>query len=256
MRTEVTIVQRTPRRGLWLIGLGSVFFGFTGVTSKTLYARSEITPLAVGWLRMLVAAVPLLALVVRRPAALPRPRSFRDLGALLGLSAGMTGYQVTFFSGIQRSTVTTVTLIAICTAPVMVALLAPVFLRERLSGAMGVALVCAVAGTALLVGSGGRVSLAGEHLSGNMLALGAAFSYACFVLISKSALSWLDSFFIIAFTFSAAALLLTPFALGDALAAGLSWGDWPYILWLGLGPTALAYALYISGPVSPPCWSR
>jgi DME family drug/metabolite transporter len=240
-------VPYAPRRGLWLVGVGSVFFGFTGVTSKTLYAQSDITPLAVSWLRMLVAAVPLLVVVVGRTSKLPRPRSTQDLLLLLGLGLSVGGYQVTFFSGVERSTVTTVTLIAICTAPVMVALLAWLRLGERMSGTMWLALVCAVTGTALMVQSGGQISLSSEHLSGNLLGLGAAVSYASFVLISKSALEWLDSLAIITVAFCVATLLLAPLATGDVLAAGLTGEDWPYILWLGLGSTALAYSLLTMG---------
>jgi DME family drug/metabolite transporter len=109
------------------------------------------------------------------------------------------------------------------------------------------ALVCAIAGTVLLVQSGGRISLSLQHLGGNLLGLGAAASYASFVMISKRALDWLDSLVVIAITFCVATLLLAPLALGDVLAAGLTWGDWPYILWLGLGSAALAYCLYILG---------
>lgn len=249
MATEIMAVRHGSHRGLLIIAAGSVLFGFTGVTSKTLYARTEITPLGVSWLRMTVAALALLILLAFRAAPLPRPRAWRDVPLLLGLGLSVGGYQVTFFSGIQCSTVTSVTLIAMCTAPVIVALLAPLFLRERLTRAIGVALVCAVGGTALLLQSGGQVSLSSRHLVGNLLGLGAAFSYASFMLISKRVLGWLDSLSIITVSFCVASLLLAPLALGDLGSAGLSWGDWPYILWLGLAATAAAYGMLVFGMV-------
>ena len=247
MDTRTTKVRRASRRGLWLIGLGSVFFGFTGVTSKTLYTRTAITSLGVSWLRMAVAAVALLVLILYRSDKLPRPRSARDWFLLLALGLSVAGFQVTFFGGIQRSTVTTVTLIALCTAPVIVALLAPLFLGERMTWAMWVALVCAVAGTALLVQSGERVSLSSAYLVGNLLALGSAFSYASFMLLSKVAVDWLGTLAILMVAFCVAAVLLAPVAVTDVLAAGLGWVDWLYILWLGLGATALAYGLLVAG---------
>jgi drug/metabolite transporter, DME family len=241
-------VRLTPRQGLFLVGLGSVFFGFTGVISKTLYAQTDITPVGVSWLRMLVAALPMLAVVGTRARDLPlRPRSARDLALMLGVGLAVGGYQITFFSGVERSTVTTVTLIAICTAPIMVALLAGLLLGERLDRKMGVALACALAGTALMVQSGGQISLSVAHLSGNLLALGAAASYAGFVLISKSMLDRLDSLAVLALAFCVASLWLAPFAMGDVLGAGLSWRHSPYILGLGLGSTALAYGLLTTG---------
>jgi DME family drug/metabolite transporter len=241
-----SIPRFSARQGLALVGLGSVFFGFTGVISKTLYARTGITPVGVSWLRMLVAALPMLW-VVRRTGPFPRFRSLRD--GLLWLSLGLCvgGYQVAFFSGVERSTVTTVTLIAICTAPVMVALLAGLVLGERLTRVMGLALVCAIAGTVLMVQGGGQISFSSEHLSGNLLGLGAAACYAGFVLVSKRALDRLDTFRILLIAFCVATLLLAPFALRDVLSAGLSAGHWPYILALGVGSTALAYGLLTLG---------
>jgi DME family drug/metabolite transporter len=240
-------MRRAPRKGLWMVGLGSVFFGFTGVISKTLYGQSDITPVGVSWLRMFVAAIPMLLLVLARSGRVSRPRSLHDLFLMVGLGLSVGGYQVAFFSGVERSTVTTVTLLAICTAPVMVALLARVLLREQLNRMMVLALVCSIAGTALMVQSGGRVSLASEHLTGNLLGLAAAACYASFVLISKSALDWLDSFTILVIAFCVATLLLAPLAWADLRSAGLTASDWPYIMWLGLGATALAYTLLTAG---------
>jgi DME family drug/metabolite transporter len=159
----------------------------------------------------------------------------------------MAAYQVTFFGGVERSTIINVTLITVCTAPVIVASLSPLILNERPTPATLGALACALAGTVLLVRSGGEISLSSEHWVGNLLALGAAASYASFVMISKRALAWLDSFLIIAATFLVATLLLAPIAVRDVLAAGLDLGDWLYVLWLGLGSAALAYTLYIQG---------
>ena len=132
MNVEMTIASVRSRRGLLLIGMGCVCFGFTGVTSKALYTRTDITPLGVSWLRILIGALALMALQAARAARLPRPRAWRDGLILLGLGLCMVGYQITFFSGVQHSTVTTVTLIANCMAPVVVALLAPLFLGGRI----------------------------------------------------------------------------------------------------------------------------
>lgn len=240
-------VQISPRRGLLLVGLGGIFFGFTGVTSKTLYAQSNITPLGVSWLRMSIAAVALLLVLLIRSARLPGPRSLQEFTIMIGLGVSVAGFQVTFFSGVERSTVTTVTLIAICVAPVIVALFAPLLLGERLTRVTVLALICAVSGTVLLVQSGGRVSLSSDYLIGNLLGLGAAFSYGGFMLISKRALEWLGPLMVVAVAFCIASVLLTPVALSDVLSAGLTLAELPYVLWLGLVATALAYVLLISG---------
>ncbi|GHO71991.1 hypothetical protein KSC_108830 [Ktedonobacter sp. SOSP1-52] len=60
--------------------------------------------------------------------------------------------QLTYLAAIAFIGSTAATLIAICAAPVFVTLIAVVFLRERLTGIVMLALVGALSGTALLIG--------------------------------------------------------------------------------------------------------
>src|SRR5262245_65725117 len=129
--------------GLLLIALASISWGTTGATMTLLMRDGAIGPLFVGWVRLAVAAVCLLLGVAvtdriagycaldrrRRPAV---DRSGRSASyALLGLA--MAAYQVCYFRAVTLTGVAVTALVAICSAPLMIALLAAVLLRERMT---------------------------------------------------------------------------------------------------------------------------
>jgi DME family drug/metabolite transporter len=139
-------------------------------------------------------------------------------------------------------------LLAICSAPLMIALLAALFLGEHLTSAARLSLGMAVAGTALLViGPRGPGEVAGRSLLGALLALGAGLSYAVYAVGTKRLLARTDPLPLAAVTFSLAALLLTPVLLAESSVRRPLAEVWPLLLYLGVGPTALAYILFTAG---------
>src|SRR5438093_1025557 len=75
----------------------------------------------------------------------------RDLRRCVLMGACMAGYQAAYFTAVTLSGITMTALIAICSAPLMIAALAPAALGERLTPRVRFALGLGVAGTALLV---------------------------------------------------------------------------------------------------------
>ena len=104
------------------------------------------------------------------------------------------------------------------------------------------------AATALLVvGPRGFGEIAGHFGLGALLALGAGVSYAVYAVAAKGLLARVTPLAVAAITFALAALFLAPALLGEtaptrALAAG-----WPLLLYLGIGPTAVAYVMFTAG---------
>jgi DME family drug/metabolite transporter len=106
----------------------------------------------------------------------------------------------------------------------------------------------AIAGTALLVvGPRGLGEIAGHFGVGALLALGAGVSYAVFTVAAKGLLARVAPLAVAAITFALGALLLTPVLLGEAAPGRALAAAWPLLLYLGLGPTAVAYALFTAG---------
>src|SRR5262245_24635802 len=175
------------RRGLFLILLAPVLWGTARISPKTVSVLSHTTPLSIGFFRLAFSVPPLLVACWR---ALGR-RMFRitprDWGLMLLMGALMALYQVCYFAAIARVGVAIAVLVTLCTAPVMIALLSALLLRERLTGAVLLALGCALTGTAMLVWVG--PATAGERqdtLAGVLLALGSALGYTLLTLCSRA----------------------------------------------------------------------
>jgi DME family drug/metabolite transporter len=234
--------------GLLLVAVAAISWGTTGATMTLLARESGTSPLVVGWARLAVAAPPLVAAAwLRRTAADPRWRA-ADLAACAVAGAAMAAYQLCYFRAVTLTGVAVTALLAICSAPLLIAVLAALWLGERPGARAAIALAMGVGGTALLVLDvrGGNAAGARSSL-GALLALGAGLSYAVYAVAAKRVLDRVTPIAQAAATFGLAALLLLPFLLGErAVGAQLATG-WPLLVYLGLGPTALAYALFTTG---------
>jgi DME family drug/metabolite transporter len=178
----------------------------------------------------------------------PPPLAASDAAAYALLGLAMAAYQVCYFRAVTLTGVAVAALLAICSAPLMIAMLAALVLGERIEPVVKASLGMAVVGTALLViGARGPGEIAGRFGAGALLALGAGFSYAVYTVTAKRVLSRTAPLSVAAITFGLAALFLAPaLALERAPGHDLIRAA-PLLLYLGLGPTAIAYALFTSG---------
>lgn len=236
--------------GLVLVCLAAVSWGTTGSVMALLSREGMSSPLLVGWARMAVAAPCLLLAQALAGSAVPasgdwRPRD-RAKAALLG--AAMAAYQVCYFWAVPRTGVALTALLAICSAPLMIAAGAALSLKERPSPATLAALPLAVAGTAMvLTGPRATGDAPPGFAAGAVAALGAGLSYAVFAVTAKGLLARIAPLPLAALTFTLAAVLLTPvLVLERGAAAQLSVG-WPLLLYLGVVPTAGAYVVFGAG---------
>lgn len=227
-----------------MIALAAISWGTTGATMRLL---SPLSPLLVGFLRLAVAG-PLLfatAALAGQWRVGSRPNAIGALGVGLATAA----YQVCYFSAVPRTSVAITALLAICTAPLIVAALSRVVLGDRLSHLTLAALAIGVTGTALIVvaPTAGSVRIDATFSLGALLALGAALSYAVVAVLSKHLLNRMAPLTIVGLSFPLAAAVLSPVALEPTLSPPSTGTEWGLLLYLGIIPTALAYILYILG---------
>lgn len=236
------------RGGLALILVAAMLWGTAGLTSQVLARLAALDALSVGFWRLLIAA-PAMLLAARRLGAGTLGPVLRRHGwaiALFGL--GVAGYNLCFFAAIPRTSVTATTLLALCSAPLWVALLARLFLHEAITLPVALALVMGLAGTVLLIGGeGGRDLLRTDYAAGNLLALVAGSLYAGYSLVGRAASRSAPPAALVALAFTAAAIFLVPVALAGDVQRPESLPGWLALLYLGLVPTALAYLIYIFG---------
>jgi len=239
--------MRHFNRGLGLVMLAAILWGTVGVSTKTLYGLGETNALSIGFFRLALAA-PVLGLtgwVALRQRLFQIPLRDLALMALIGVMLAL--YQVCYFGAIAYVGVAVATLVTLCTAPVLVALLSVVFLRERLSLAVIGALGLAVFGTVLLVGSGDGGSLSKTVLPGVFLAVGSALGYAVVTLAGRNVAPRYPSVQTNAVAFATGALLLLILASRTGLIMDYTLKGWAILAYLGLVPTALAYGLFLWG---------
>jgi len=231
-------------RGLGLIALAAVSWGTTGSVTTLLVSHASATPLLVGAARMLTGAVLLLAAARLVEGAIrPAPG---EAWRYLALGACMALFQATYFTAVTRVGIAVTALVAICSAPIMIAALATALLGERPTRGLVVALVLGVAGTALLVAAPVATPTAPRPLSGVLLALVAGLAYALYVVIAKAAVMRTAPLRLAALTFAVAAVLMAPALLMPGAVTQLALG-WLGLLYLGAVTTAGAYALYTAG---------
>ncbi|MBS0657195.1 MAG: DMT family transporter [Verrucomicrobia bacterium] len=226
----------TPPDYLWALSLvaATFFMGSSFIAGKILLRSIPPLPL-LGW-RFLAAAmlVWVLARLIERD---PAPRlSARQRGLVAALGLLQTGANMTFMFLALRRISPAATAILAFTNPLWVAVLATVFLRERLRAVQVLGLLLGLGGVALALGLE-----RGEDFGGQLLALGSALSWASATVLHRWARlplgPWRLSFWQM-LTGSLAILLVGTLA-GEHWPAQLSASDWGWFAWL-VGPGSAA----------------
>jgi DME family drug/metabolite transporter len=158
----------------------------------------------------------------------------------------MGAFQACYFWGVAMTSVAIGSLIAICSAPLLITVLAGPFLGERIDGLTWAALAMGTSGGALLTaGPHGLGPIRPGFLAGVALALGAGLSYAVYAVLVKDVVRRVPPLGLAALTFSVSALSLLPVLVLERPVADVR--AWGLLAYLGVVPTAVAYIAYLFG---------
>ena len=189
-RPRASTSEAPSRRGLALLAL---FIGVLGFALTPILVRlSEVGPIATAFWRAALA-FPVLWTVMsievrggagstRRPRA-PRPRSARDYGWLVFASMAMAGDLILFQTAVHYTTIANAALLG-GLQPIFVVFGAWFLFRERITALFLLGMAVALTGASLLV-LAGPVHEAGLRAGialGDILALGAALTFALYSL--------------------------------------------------------------------------
>jgi DME family drug/metabolite transporter len=231
--------------GPLLIIVAAITWGTTGATMKLVAAGSPMSPLIVGFLRVAIAA-PCLWVLARWVGGTGRIGGRRDWPRFVVAGIAMGVYQPLYFRGVEMTSVAVGSLIAICSAPLLITVLAALFLEERIDTRTWTALLIGITGAAMLtLGPHGVSTAPSGFLLGVALELGAGLSYAAYAVTVKGLVDRAPPLTIAAVTFSIAAVTLLPLLALERPAADAR--GWTLLVYLGVVPTAVAYALYAIG---------
>ncbi|AIY16291.2 DMT family transporter [Pimelobacter simplex] len=197
----------------------------------------EVTPGALSLGRLLIAAVVLSALLARAP----RSRFTRtEVVLLVACGVAWFGiYNIALNDSERRIDAATAAMV-VQVGPILIALLAALFLGERLTGWLLLGMVIAFGGV-VVIGSATRGD-GGSDLDGVLLALLAAVTYAIGVVCQKVLLRRLSGLEVTCYACWIGVVVCLPWLgdLGGVVREGDA-GTLLLIAYLGLFPTAIAF---------------
>lgn len=239
--------QATSRRDFLLIVCASVSWGTVGIANQALYASSVTNALSLSFLRLAIAT-PLFFLVcwIRLGRTLFRIKP-RDLGVMMLMGSLIAFSQACYVAALPAAGVGASTLIAICVAPVIIAIFSAFMTQEYLTPLTLISLLIALSGTILLVGTHSYVGSGAVSLVGIVLAFLSACGYAGFILCGRLLTHRYDPFQVSAVAFGTGSLVLLVCALSTQLVLVYPAAGWLILLYLGIIPTALGYGLFQVG---------
>ena len=227
--------------GYFYVAAAAIIWGSNGVIVNLVPYEAH----TVAFFRVLFASFTLLPVVLltRKREVMSAARHWKimlSLGCLLAL-----GWALLFHS---------MKLIAIAnavllnhTAPIFVALLAPLFLKEKLEKSTLIALAISVTGIGV-ISYQQNLQISdpnGFNPLGVILGLLCGLAYAGFVIVSKKALSSFSSQVVAFYSYSVASIFLLPFVIGTDFSPDLA--PWILLLVLGVFNTGFAVTLYLKG---------
>jgi drug/metabolite transporter (DMT)-like permease len=228
----------TPRRvsGVWLAAAATLFFSTSPIF--TLWA-APLSPFVIAAGRLAVATgfAWLLARINRQPL-LPR----RSDGALFGVIGLITALHfICFVAAFSFTTIAQAVAITY-TASIFVTLFSALFLKEPVSGRKWLGVIVAVAGIAIMTGLESRMDR--RMLIGDLLALGAAITYALYSIAGRSQRERYGLFTYAGTVYGIAALFALPAAALSFSPIGVTGSSWLAVFLAGLLPLGMGHTLY------------
>jgi drug/metabolite transporter (DMT)-like permease len=239
--------------GVVLVLVSAAGYGTQAIFARLAYAAGVNVPTLLLLRFALSLALLWLILLLRgrwKQAALILAQPGRAL-KLLALGAIFAGNSTAFFTALTYLHVAVVELL-LYLYPGMVLVLAAIFLRERLTTLKVVALVLALAGSALTVGPPGSIALpgvsSGQVVLALVLASSTALFYAIYIVWGTRLTAGVPADVSGAVSMTGTALV---FALGGLAGVGVSLqfsaGAWPAIGAVALFSTVIATSFFLAG---------
>jgi drug/metabolite transporter (DMT)-like permease len=228
--------------GLIEVILAGVGFGFLGIFGRLAFqAGMTVGELLV--FRFTLAAILLwIGLLVLKPQQLRLAPKQKGISFLLGIG-GYAVFSTMYFNAIQGVSVAIAAML-LFTFPIFVNVGAHFFLKQRLGSKQWLSLAMAILGLALLLWGDWRI----ERASAIFWGLGAAITYAVYVLVSGELQRNVSPLSSSVYVITAAALALWLFHRPDwHRVVEFGWNEWTCVFGIAIVCTILPLTLFLSG---------
>ena len=231
------------RSGIAALTLTGVLWGSIGVVVRLLQ-DGGLPTLSIAFWRLVCACVVLVPLLGASGLAPLRAGALRSR-RLAAVSVGSLAFQLLFFVAVRDAGVAVATLVALGLAPVALAVAEAARARAIPDARALAVLGCALAGLALVTGSGGTAGP--RPLLGLVAAIGSGLAYAASTAVSGPLSTRLGP---LAITFASSligAVLLAPVAIVTRASLPRTPTSVAGVIWLGVIATVVAYGLFYTG---------
>ena len=227
----------------WKIFASMFIFGTIGIFVRHISLPSHIIALVRG----VIGVIFLMTFVLLKGGRLDLQQVKKNL-LWLCLSGAAIGFNWIFLFEAYNYTSVAVATLCYYMSPVIIILVSPFILRERLTAKKCLCVVVALFGMVCISGILAGELPRGDELIGIAFGLAAAVLYACVVLMNKQ-LKEISAFDRTILQLGISAIVLLPYCLAvtDFSALQISSGSIPMLVLLGIVHTGLAYLLYFGG---------
>jgi drug/metabolite transporter (DMT)-like permease len=224
--------------GCLAVAGAALIWGINGVIVSVV----PLNPYAIAFFRVLIASLFLLIpiLLTQREEVRVAAKAWKQwitLGLLLSIGWGF------LFQSMKLIPIANAVLLNFM-APIFVALLAPIFLKESLTKITIFALTISMGGM-MIITSQQNIQIGEMNLLGVLFGLLAGLAYASFIILSKKVVSNRASHIVAFYAYLATMIFLWPSVVFVNLTINTS--SWLLLLLLGIVNTAFAVTLYLYG---------
>jgi drug/metabolite transporter (DMT)-like permease len=224
--------------GVLLIIVSGISFGAAAIFARFAY-EAGTNPITLLFLRFGIASVCMLFITLLRSTSFPRGRIL--LGLMLMGAVGYFGQSFCYFTALTFTSAGLVALL-LYLYPAIVTVLAVVVLREPVSTLKTAALILALAGTALTIGSVG-----GGKPLGIVLSLGAAFIYSVYILVGSKIIEQGTAIPSSTVIITSAAVMYGGLIAIKGASFPTTWSGWASVSAVALISTVLAVVTFLAG---------
>ncbi|BEP14962.1 DMT family transporter [Acidothermaceae bacterium B102] len=238
---------RRARAGLLQISAAGILWGTTGVVVQLVREHTTLGPISIGFYRLAVAALVLLALQARQLPSLVAAVRAQPV-ALVLLGVGLGAYQALYFVSVAAIGVSISTMVSLGVAPVCVAVWESVAARQRPDLLTIGSLAGGVLGLVIITVAGGHTTTGARHpVLGLVTAILCGIGYAATTVLSRHVSQTTPAMTLTTASTFFGCLALLPLALVSGL--GFSAGAAPvgYLVYMGVVATAVSYLFFYAG---------
>jgi DME family drug/metabolite transporter len=231
-------------RAVWLLVISGIFWGTGGLAGVLLADRGGLAPVAIAAYRLLSGGVLMLALARVCGERSRRPVTRKSTARAVSAGLLLAVFQAAYFAAAKATSVGLSTLTVMVSVTVMVTLGTALIERRPVPARAAGAVAVAVLGLVLLLGAeaGG-----GHRVQGAALALVSSAGFAVLTLDRRELPVGVARITFTGMSFLSGGVLLLPAGLAAGMSLPFRADALGVLVYLGLVPTALAYAAYFAG---------